>query len=370
MINRNSKIRILFTIPNFDTAGSGKHMIDLIKELDHNVFSPAICCEHTRGGFFKVVKQLGYPVFVRTTAPGRDNYWEGIKVMFQNIRFFSQNQFDLIHSFDWKSDWFEPLSAKMARIPWLYTKKSMTWSKHWTIRNRLATFTFILNPEMLSKFPLSIKHTKCVGLGPNVREIERKKELLSKDDLKMNYGVSGKFVFLTIANLVPVKNIEMLVNAFAKLNRRELYHLFVVGDDSTKYADSIRSLIIKLGIENHVSLTGKTLEVERYLGIADLYIQPSLSEASGVACMEACAFGIPAIGSDVPGLRFVLGDDKLLFNPLSEESLLKLLDLMANKQERELKQIGADLHQRMLNFFHLPVVAKEHEAVYKKVLKV
>lgn len=370
MSDRDSKIKILFTIPNFDTAGSGKHMIDLIKELDHNVFSPAICCEHTRGSFFKVVKQLGYPVFIRRTAPRRGNYLEGLKIMFQNIRFFSQNEFDLIHSFDWKSDWFEPLSARFARIPWLYTKKSMTWNKHWTIRNKLASFTFILNPEMLSIFPLSRKHTKCVGLGPNVSEIERKKEPLIKDDLKKHYGVSGKFVFMTIANLVPVKNIELLINAFSRIDRREKYHLFVVGDDSSQYANSIKSLIITLGLENHISLTGKTMEVERYLGIADLYIQPSLSEASGVACMEACAFGIPAIGSDVPGLRFVLGDEKLLFNPFSEESLFKLMDLMVKKKEFELQEIGTALHQRMFNFFHLPVVAKEHEAVYKEILQV
>ena len=36
------KIKILYTIPNFDTAGSGKVVYDLVRNLDKNVFSPDI----------------------------------------------------------------------------------------------------------------------------------------------------------------------------------------------------------------------------------------------------------------------------------------------------------------------------------------
>ncbi|WP_010663981.1 glycosyltransferase family 4 protein [Marinilabilia salmonicolor] len=363
------KIKILFTIPNFDSAGSGKHMIDLIKELDNELFAPAICCEHTRGDFFKYVEQLGYPLYIRTTAPRRNNYFREMKMMFQNSRFFALEKFDIIHSFDWKSDWFEPLSARFAGIPWVYTKKSMTWNKHWTIRDKLASYTFILNPEMTDLFPLSMKTTKCVGLGPNITEIERKKSLLSRSELKEYFGVENKFVFLTIANLVPIKNIELLVNAFAKIDHPEKYHLFIVGDDSTEYGTFIRNLIKRLGYEKHITLTGKTMNVEKYLRIADLYVQPSLSEASGVACMEACAFGIPSIGSDVPGLRFVLGNGELLFDPHSEESFLKLLRVVSNKTKSELDEIGSALRKRMYDFFHLPNVAKEHEIIYSFIIE-
>lgn len=364
-----NKIKILFTIPNFDSAGSGKHMIDLIKELDDDLFAPAICCEHTGGDFFKYVEQLGYPLYMRKTGPSRNDYFKGLRIMFQNVRFFAHEKIDIIHSFDWKSDWFEPLSARLAGIPWVYTKKSMTWNKHWTIRDKLASYTFILNPEMTELFPLSEKSTKCVGLGPNVAEIERKKRSLNRSELKEYFGVESKFVFLTIANLVPIKNIEFLVNTFAKINQSEKYHLFIVGDDSNEYGTFIRDLIKRLGFQNHITLTGKTMEVEKYLSIADLYIQPSLSEASGVACMEACAFGIPSIGSDVPGLRFVLGNRELLFDPHSEESFLRLLKVISNKTKSELDEIGSALRKRMYDFFHLPNVAREHEAVYRYIAK-
>ena len=50
------KIKILFTIPNFDTAGSGKVVYDLVKNLDRSVFEPEICCYHNRGAFFKEIE--------------------------------------------------------------------------------------------------------------------------------------------------------------------------------------------------------------------------------------------------------------------------------------------------------------------------
>ena len=36
------KIKILYTIPNFETAGSGKVVHDLVKGLDKEKFSPEI----------------------------------------------------------------------------------------------------------------------------------------------------------------------------------------------------------------------------------------------------------------------------------------------------------------------------------------
>jgi hypothetical protein len=37
-----NKIKILFTICNFDTAGSGKVLLDLATSLDKNIFEPEI----------------------------------------------------------------------------------------------------------------------------------------------------------------------------------------------------------------------------------------------------------------------------------------------------------------------------------------
>ena len=46
------KIKILYTIPNFDTAGSQKPLFEIAKLLDKNKFIVEIVCLHNRGDFF------------------------------------------------------------------------------------------------------------------------------------------------------------------------------------------------------------------------------------------------------------------------------------------------------------------------------
>ena len=55
-----NRIRILYTIPNFDTAGSTKVVYDLIYGLDKTQFEIEIACQHNKGTFFKDVEALGF----------------------------------------------------------------------------------------------------------------------------------------------------------------------------------------------------------------------------------------------------------------------------------------------------------------------
>ena len=123
----NRPIKILFTIPNFDTAGSGRVVYDLVKRLDRSRFAPEICCVHDRGAFFKEVEALGVPIHLfDVTAPYKP-LWRLPFRIWKIRRFFRNHHFDLIHSWHWSSDFTEPLAARLAGIPFIYTKKAMGW---------------------------------------------------------------------------------------------------------------------------------------------------------------------------------------------------------------------------------------------------
>ena len=54
----SKRIKILYTIPNFDTAGSGKALLNIAKKLNPDKFEVEIACLHNRGLFFKEVEIL------------------------------------------------------------------------------------------------------------------------------------------------------------------------------------------------------------------------------------------------------------------------------------------------------------------------
>ena len=47
------KLKILFTIPNVYTAGSGISLFKIASQLNRNKFDPKIACLHNRGELFK-----------------------------------------------------------------------------------------------------------------------------------------------------------------------------------------------------------------------------------------------------------------------------------------------------------------------------
>ena len=61
----SKKVRILFTIPNFITAGSGREMMNIIDRLDKEIFEPYICVQQEGGRLFDEAKVKGYHVLVQ-----------------------------------------------------------------------------------------------------------------------------------------------------------------------------------------------------------------------------------------------------------------------------------------------------------------
>lgn len=88
------------------------------------------------------------------------------------------------------------------------------------------------------------------------------------------------------------------------------WHLAVAGtfmgaDEETKARELCRELSdCGVAIERHSFLSEE--DKSRFLQQADIMLFPSWTESFGLVAVEALAFGLPVIGSDIPGIRAVL----------------------------------------------------------------
>ncbi|MGB1309336.1 MAG: glycosyltransferase, partial [Oceanihabitans sp.] len=94
----SKKIKILFTIPNFDTAGSGKVVYDLVNNLDRSIFNPEICCFHAKGAFMDEIKKLDVKVHLFPFAIKYRPFLSFPFRLWKTIRFFKKHRFHIIHS--------------------------------------------------------------------------------------------------------------------------------------------------------------------------------------------------------------------------------------------------------------------------------
>ena len=360
------RVKILFTIPNFDTAGSGKVVYDLVKGLDKAKFDVSIACSHDRGDFFKEVQKLGVPIFLLDTKAEYRPYHTLYGRIKPIIKFFKENQFEIIHSWHWSSDWTEVLAAKFAGTKWLYTKKAMSWgNRHWKIRSFLADYIITINHEMVNYFSYK-KNQQLIPIGIDVNyytpEFSKPKEI-DKDQFKI----------VAVANLVPVKGIEIILKAMQLLNDKNL-RLEVVGNDEHEYATTLKKVTGDLGLNDQVRFTGKKQDVRPFINAADVYIIPTLDEGRKegmpIALVEAMSMGIPVLGSDISGINFVLKDfPELMFEASNEKALAKKISEMKNNGENYRREVGNSLRKYSREHFSVDQFISEHEELYLKLAR-
>ena len=150
------KIRILYTIPNFDTAGSGIPLLKIATSLDANYFESQIACLHARGELFQEVKSSGLEVHIIDLYKNARPITKMLKECYQLSKVFKFFSPDIIHSYNYAADYTEPLAARMAGIKWIYTKKNMSWKgpsyRGWCLRTFLANGIIAQNSDMIDDF--------------------------------------------------------------------------------------------------------------------------------------------------------------------------------------------------------------------------
>lgn len=361
---QNKKLKILYTIPNFDTAGSGKVLYDLARGLNKAYFEVHIACSHSRGSFFQEVEKLGLPMhLLETTVPYRP-YWSLLVRTRPYKNFIKQQGFDIVHSWHWSSDWTEAWAAKQGGALFVFTKKAMTWgNRHWKIRSRMADFIITINEEMNAFFPKK-KNQQLIPLGMDTAYYSRK-HFPEREKNKI-------FRVITVANLVPVKGIEVLIEAVLSLNNPQI-QLDILGDDRSDYATTLKRKIESAEATQQIRFLGKHKDVRPFLAASDLYVIPTLNEGRKegmpMALVEAMSMEVPVLGSDISGINFVLKDFKeWLFTAQNSQQLATKIEQIFGLPETERKKIGQALGHYVREHFSLEKFITAHENLYRSLV--
>ncbi len=148
--------------------------------------------------------------------------------------------------------------------------------------------------------------------------------------------------FLYVGRLAPSKRVSDVIRAFAAFSKSiQATELRLLGEGPAGYVQRLHSLVDELGLEERVRFLGRasTHEKHQEMAAAHMLLLASVREGWGLVVTEANAFGTPAVGYDVHGLRDSIRDHEtgLLVDPTPK----KLADAMM------LLWRDPDLYQRM-----------------------
>ncbi|MDP1853766.1 MAG: GT4 family glycosyltransferase PelF [Candidatus Omnitrophota bacterium] len=116
------------------------------------------------------------------------------------------------------------------------------------------------------------------------------------------------FIIGTLARLSAEKGQKYLIEAMKQVKLlAPQAKLMIVGDGPLK--ETLMNQSERLGLNNDIKFLGEQRDVERYLGLVDLFVLPSIRESFSQSLREAMAMGKPVIATNVGGAAEIITDE-------------------------------------------------------------
>lgn len=362
------KTRILFTIPNFITAGSGGAMLNIIRRLDREIYEPGVCVSRKGGRLDREVEALGIPFIEAPFTVPALPYTSLLPRAWRVAQPFRSYRFDIWHSFHYSDDYTEPLIARLAGAKrWVFTKKNMNW-KHraWYVRTLLASRVAAQNTDMVESFfasPLFRYKTRLVPRGVDI--VKYRVGLEPRLGLRTKLGLEGRFVVGCVAHLVPVKHHQMIIEAAAL--EPDVVVLLAGKPLDAAYVAALHEQVARLGIADRVHFIGDVENVPAFLAEIDVFCLSGLQEGCPVALLEAMACGLACVASDVPGARDLIEHDAsgLLVPASDPASLAAAFSRLTSADLR--RRLGSAARKRVEDRYTVEREAEAHMALYDEI---
>lgn len=191
--------------------------------------------------------------------------------------------------------------------------------------NRILTDSESTKRDLLRFYKADESKITVVPLGVGSEFVRKPKSEVDYLYEKFNIPRDKKII-LYVGNLLPHKNLNGLLEGFARMQGRENCRLVLVGKAFDGRTRETREK--DLGIEGltiHAGMVSQE-DLVNFYNLADLFVLPSLYEGFGLPVLEAFACGTPVACSNVSSLPEVGGDVAKYFDPKDAASIAHALE--------------------------------------------
>ncbi|MEO5356856.1 MAG: glycosyltransferase family 4 protein [Nitrospirae bacterium YQR-1] len=216
----------------------------------------------------------------------------------------------------------------------------------------VVTLSEFIKNELVREFNLNPDRIAVVGAAVDTlffkpMHSEAKREFIMSKDINSPY-------ILYFGTLFSYKNLKAVIKAFFEICDRIPYKLVIIGErdhyDGQLPEDERLIYIDTVTYE----------ELPMWYSAAEIFIEPTLSEGSGMKLLEAMASGVPVISSNIEALYETGKDIALFFKAEDAATLGKLILTVARDND-----LRNDMIARGLKHAKSCTWDKTAESIYK-----
>lgn len=291
-----------------------------------------------------------------------------------------EGEYDIIHCHTPVGAMLTRLAAKQARkqgTKVFYTAHGfhfykgapvINWILYYPVEKWLSRYTDVLitiNKEDYERAKTFKAGKVCYvpGVGIDLKKFNA--GYVNKEQKRKEIGVSADdFVLLSVGELIPRKNHEVVIRALSVLKQLDkLNHIEYVICGRGSYEADLRKMAEGLDVADHVHFLGYRNDISEICNCADLFVFMSHQEGLPVALMEAMACGLPAVCSNIRGNTDLIEDGVtgLLANNTPEEVAQSISKM---KSDTALRNRVASAALQKIKQFDLSSVEDEMSKIY------
>ena len=336
------KTKVLHLVEDLKVGGLERTLAYIVENLDPSIFSVEVWCISAGGAIADELLEKGHKLRVLNLH----DYYNPLNV-FQLARQLRSEKILILHSHGYFATTMGRMAAVLARVPVRFVHIQ---NSHWASHERSSRNDLV--DRILSHFTNRIiacsdaagrYQIEAVKVNPekvitirNCTDIERYGSHEATANAREELGIGDNdLVIGSVGRLEKIKGHRILLEVTADLTEDfPNLKLVIVGDgDERSILEEIRS---DLGLVNHVMITGIRDDVERFLPVFDVYVQPTIGrEGLPLTVVEAMAARLPVVASDLGGTCEAVIHEKtgILVPPGDRDSLTSALSRILSDQE-------------------------------------
>jgi len=219
----------------------------------------------------------------------------------------------------------------------------------------------------------------CIGIPQrkiqricNGVDTERFRSRGTTANLPEEFSSDRQIIVGTVGRMDPIKGLDVLVAAFAKLITKEpvlrdRLRLIVVGDGPL--LSETKALVRQLGIAELVWMAGRRDDIPDILRSLDIFVLASINEGISNTILESMASSLPVVATDVGGNAELICDGitgLLVAANDADELASGVLRYVEDKSLR--RRHGDAARRRVEGHFDLRSMVSEYAHMYEQLL--
>jgi glycosyltransferase involved in cell wall biosynthesis len=361
-------MRICFLIDELAAAGTETQLLALIRRLDRHRFAPTLCLLRGENPASRAlepdscpVHRLGVGSLARPTT---------LMKLWRFAGWLKAEGIDVVQTYFPDSSYFGIIAARLAGVPHrIRTRNNLG---HWLtpLHRRLGRWLNRLTTATIANCSAA-RDALVAAEGPapesvvvleNGVDLDRFLAVPPLHDWTPAVPVIG-----AVANLRPVKGLDVLVRALAQVRSTHPTAVCRVAGEGESRSD-LERLADELDVANALDLPGSVGDIPSFLARLDVAVLPSRAEGMSNALLEYMAAGRPIVATAVGANSALIADGihGVLVPPGDDAALAGAIHRLL-VDRRYARRLGETARERAVGEFGRASMVKRFEDFYQKL---